>query len=263
MKRTVPALFLALFVAGLGAEDVAGRLSPLLSVEVTGELLEKGFVQRVIYRKPGSAPALAPALPLAAEAVSFWDGKEPPFFSESLYLYKKSEGRAGPSGSECREISVILRSLSRLKGVEYYSTSRKKMRTLYEKSYVVDGPVTRERVADPTDGSADGKIALAVQKDLTFGEYLYEYRYRETDDTVAFYSKNLETLSYAIFDLIDADALHTSLVVHDLGDYLLIYNLTRVSFTAIPGVESKIKASFTTRAEAVYKWFISEYEKRN
>jgi hypothetical protein len=137
------------------------------------------------------------------------------------------------------------------------------MRTLYEKSYAVDGSETRKRIEDPVDGSADGQTVLAIQKDLTFGEYLYQYDYRETENTVAFYSKNRETLSYAIFDLIDPEALRTSLVVYDMGDYLLIYNLTRVSFTAIPGMESKIKASFTTRAEAVYKWFISEYEKRS
>ncbi len=262
MKRTVLAFAFAFLMAVLGAEEVSDRLSSLLPADVATELLDKGIVQSVMYRKPGAVPRLAPALALAGEALSFWEGKEPPFFSESLYLYKKNGQRVGERGSERGDISVILRSLSRLKGVEYYSTSRKKMRTLYEKSYVVDGEKTRKRVDDPVDGSADGLTLLAVQKDLTFGEYLYEYKYRETEDTVAFYSRNLETLSYAIFDLIDPSALRTSLVVHDMGDYLLIYNLTRVSFTAIPGMEAKVKASFTTRAEAVYKWFVSEYEKR-
>ncbi len=263
MKRTGFAFALALLMAVLGAEDLAERLSAVLPSDVTTELIEKGLLQSVMYRKSEAVPRLAPRLPLADAALSFWEGKAPPFFSESLYLYKKGEPRVGKPGGETEAISVILRSLSRLKGVEYYSTSRKKMRTLYEKSYVVDGKETRNRIDDPVEGSADGITLLAVQKDLTFGEYLYEYEYRETEDTVAFYSKNLETLTYAIFDLIDEKALRTSLVVHDMGDYLLIYNLTRVSFTAIPGMESKVRASFTTRAEAVYKWFISEYEKRD
>lgn len=263
MKRAVFALAFALFAAFLGAEDLAARLSSLLPAETAAELAEKGKIQSVIYRKPGVEPRLAPNQALAGEALSFWEGKDPPFFSESLYLYKKPVERSGAIGAETGKISEILRSLSRLKGVEYYSTSRKKMRTLYKESYVVDGAETRKRVDDPVDGSADGRTLLAVQEDLTFGEYLYQYDYRETGDTVAFYSKNLEALSYAIFDLIDANALRTSLVVHDMGDYLLIYNLTRVSFTAIPGMESKVKASFTTRAEAVYSWFLSEYEQRN
>jgi hypothetical protein len=38
-----------------------------------------------------------------------------------------------------------------------------------------------------------------------------------------------------------------------------VYGLTRATFSPVPGVESKLNASFTTRAQAIYAWFIREY----
>ena len=136
------------------------------------------------------------------------------------------------------------------------------MRTLYEKSWTIDGQATRNRIADKNTGSADGMTIYALQKDLTFGEYAYSYSYRQTADTVAFFSQNLDAMNYSVIKLIDPGKLRVSLVVQDFGDYLLVYGLTRADFPAIPGLEGKVNASFTTRAEAVYQWFIREYEKQ-
>jgi len=135
------------------------------------------------------------------------------------------------------------------------------MRTLYEKSYVVDSAKTKNKISDPVQGSADGLVLTALQKDMTFGEYLYEYSYKETDNSVAFYSQNIEAMKYNFIKLIDANNLHVSLIVQDLGDYLLIYGITSAKFFAIPGIDKKINESFFNRSEAIYKWFISEYEK--
>jgi hypothetical protein len=135
------------------------------------------------------------------------------------------------------------------------------MRTLYEKSYVIDGIKTKNRQPDPVQGSADGLVLTVLQKDMTFGEYVYEYSYKQTDNTVAFYSQNKEAMRYNFVKLLDANNLHMSLIVQDLGDYLLIYGVTSAKFFAIPGVDKKINESFLNRSEAIYKWFISEYEK--
>ena len=170
-----------------------------------------------------------------------------PFFVENLYLYRKNADKVGPAGVDVAKISTILRSLSRLEGIQYYSTSRKKMRTLYEKSYVVDGIKTKKRIADPVAGPADGMKIIALQKDLTFGEYLYQYSYRETADTVSFVSDNLEPMSLSFIKLIDPENLRVSLVVYDMGDGFLVYGLTCADFPAIPGLESKLNASFSTR----------------
>lgn len=262
MKRLVSVLVLLCFAWCLAAADIKERLETILPRQVVEPLISTGLVQNGAYRENGKKLTLVPENALAKEAVSFWTGNDPSFFTESLYLYKKPAKREKSAGSDAAFISIILRSLSRLEGIQYYSTSRKKMRILYEKSYVVDGEKTRNRISDPVKGSADNVTLYVIQKDLTFGEYLYRYDYRQTSDTVAFYSRNIDTMSLSFLKLLQPEKLRVSLVVQDLGDYLLVYGLTRADFPKIPGIEDKINASFSTRAQAVYNWFIKEYEKQ-
>jgi len=260
MKRVFSALLCVCIAGTISAAEISERLASVLSAENASALVAKGQLQKSNYRGKGVIPCLAPSSPLAHEAALFWSGKESSFFVETLYLYKKK--KETDAGAETERISAVLRSLSKLQGIEYYSTSRKKMRTLYEKSYTIDSVTAKNRIPDPINGSADGLTLFALQKDLTFGECVYRYSYRQTDDSVAFFSLNLDTLSYTVIKVVNPEKLHVSLVVQDLGDYLLVYALTRADFLAIPGLESKINASFTTRAEAVYQWFIKEYEKQ-
>ena len=259
MKRLFSALLCACAIGAASAADIGERLSAVLPGETVSLLLAKGRVQKSAYKEKGVSPTLAPSSALSGEAIGFWSGKDAAFFAESLYLYKKKNPA---SASDIAKISATLRSLSRLQGIQYYSASKKKMRTLYEKSYCVDGVKTKARVADPVAGSADGLSVYALQKDLTFGEYVYQYSYRQTADSVAFFSQNAEAMSYTVLKLIDPGKLRVSLIVQDLGDYLLVYGLTRADFPAVPAIESRLNASFSNREEAIYEWFIREYEKQ-
>lgn len=261
MKRTVLAACLLLVGGTILFAEVNAELNKILAEKTAQTLQDKGTLQNSSYRKAGTALRLKPDISLIRDAKDIPQVPDTPFFVENLYLYKKAPGKVGSIGADVAKISSILRSISRLEGVQYYSTSRKKMRTLYEKSYVVDGAKTKKRINDPTEGSAEGLKILALQKDLTFGEYLYQYSYRQSADAVAFFSVNIEPMNYTFIKLIDPENLRVSLVVYDMGDSLLVYGLTCADFPAIPGLEGKLNSSFSTRADAVYKWFISEYEK--
>ncbi|HNY20615.1 MAG TPA: hypothetical protein PKO22_00565 [Treponemataceae bacterium] len=262
MKRILAVIACAAAIASAGAEEIQERLAAYMPASLAAELVAKGSVQNGAYRQKGISPRLAPSTSLAKEALSFWDGKDAPFFSETLTLYKKAERQKTSGPQDRAAVSALLRSISKLQGIEYFSHSRNKMRTLYEKAYAVDGLSSKKRIPDPVSGSANGLTVYALQKDLTFGEYVYKYSYRETDDSVAFYSTNEQTMNYAIIKVLDPERLRISLVVQDLGDYFLVYSLTRADFAAIPGLEEKINNSFSSRANAVYGWFIKEYEKR-
>ena len=262
MKKLFSALLCVCVAGTLAAADIGERLMAVLPAKTVSELVSQGVAQKSIYRERDVQPTLAPATVLSGEAEKFWSGDDATFFVESLYLYKKRPGTETAVGADIGKISIILRSLSKLEGIEYYSTSRKTMRTLYEKSYAIDNATAKKRIPDQTGGSADGVSIFAVQKDLTFGEYVYEYSYRQTEDTVAFFSRNVDAMKLKVIKVVDPERLRASLVVQDLGDYLLVYGLTRADFLAVPGIESKINASFSTRADAVYKWFIREYEKQ-
>lgn len=264
MKKAISLWVIAnIFLVSTFSESLEKQLQELLPAKIVTALLSEGHIQNTMYRKRDAYPSLAPDTRLADQAIDNWDGELPPFFSETLYLYKKKNISSNTPTTGRRTISQILRSVSSLEGLEYFSTSRQKMRTLYEKSYTVNNDRDRQRIADPLDGDGDGLVLTAIHKDLTFGEYAYTYAYKTDPSGAAFFSRNIDALKYSFIKLIDSGNLRVSLVVHDLQDHLLIYAITRASFPAIPGIDGKINASFSTRAEAMYNWFISEYEKSN
>ena len=262
MKRLVSVSLCLAFAAFCAAEDTRARLEAFLPASTAAELAAKGYLQKSQYKEPGAGLSLAPSLLLAQEAAGFWEGQPPVFLSESLYLYRKPAALQCLPGGDIRRISELLRSLSALEGIQYYSASRKKMHTLYQKSYAVQNSAARIRIADPVSGSADGKIIWAVQKDTTFGEFLYRYGYRQTETAVAFYSSNADPMTLSFIKLIDPGKLRISLVVQDMGDSLLIYSITRADFANVPGIEGKLTASFSNRVDAIYKWFIGKYEQK-
>jgi len=258
MKTLAFTAILFLFGCFFLSAEVKDQLGKILPEQIVLDLIKEGSLQNSAYRQENQTLKLLPNISIVKEAPFIQSAAQDPFFSERLYLYKKNKKT---TVNDINSISIILRSLSLLEGIQYYSASRKTMRTLYEKSYVVDSAKTKNKISDPVQGSADGLVLTALQKDMTFGEYLYEYSYKETDNSVAFYSQNIEAMKYNFIKLIDANNLHVSLIVQDLGDYLLIYGITSAKFFAIPGIDKKINESFFNRSEAIKKWFISEYEK--
>ena len=262
MKRLFSAVLCVCAIGAASAADIGERLAAVLPGEAVSLLLAKGRVQKSAYREKGVSPTLAPSSVLSGEAFGFWSGKDAAFFAESLYLYKKKKPVSTEPGSDVPKISVILRSLSRLEGIQYYSESKKKMRTLYEKSFCVDGVKTKSRVADPIAGAGDGRYVVALHQDQSLGEDGNSDWYRQPPDSVAFFSQNAEAMNFTVFKLIDPGKLRVSLIVQDFGDYLLVYGLTRADFPAVPAIESRLNASFSNREEAIYEWFIREYEKQ-
>ncbi len=261
MKRPVLVLAAVCMTAALGANSLESTLSGLLPPETVRSLLSDGIVERISYRERGAAVQLAPKTELGQAARLFDGGAAPAFFVEALYLYPKKHEDSGKS-VEVSRISRVLRSISRLEGLEYFSASRKQNRILYEKAHVIADPRSKRILPDPVTGSAEGITVYAVLKDLTFGENVYRYDFRQTENAAAFFSTNHNSLTYGILKVVDADRLRVALVVEDLGTHLLVYALTRADIPGLPGLESRVQASFTTRAQAMYGWFIHEYESR-
>jgi hypothetical protein len=251
------------FTASLFALDIQEQLESVISPDAASELVASGKIQRTVYRQKDAALKYLPQTELGWASAVFLHktGGAVPFFSESLYLYKKPENRQGEIGDDAADISVILRSVSHLEGLQYYSPSRKQMRTLYEKAYVIDNVKSRNRLPDPVAGVADGLSVPVIQKDLTFGEYAYQFLYRHVGDEASFSTENIDYLKYGVFKLIKPGNLRITIIVHDFGDYLLVYGLTGAEFAALPGIESKLRDSFTARSDAMFDWFVGEYER--
>ena len=260
MKKLQFAIVFCLFCSAAVFVEEAGireTLTGLLDAETAGQLLSKGSVLTYKYKNADMSPAAAPRLPLIRKigAVKRKTDKKPAFLIENLYLYKKETDKKVDS-------SKILRSVSKLEGLQYYSHSRQAMRTFYKKSYAVKETVKGvfEKIADPIEGPADGLTVLAQQEDLTFGNYRYEYGYFQDGNDTGLICVNTETLKYSVFKVIAPYNLQVTLTVHDLDGYLLVYCSTAADFTRLPGLEKKLKNSFSARSQALYDWFIHQYK---
>ncbi|MDR1748100.1 MAG: hypothetical protein LBR47_03485 [Spirochaetaceae bacterium] len=248
--------------SGLFAEETTllSNLKEILPESVAVELLEKGQLEHVMIKEKNPQYRFVPNTPLGKEAVDFWDrDTAPSFIDEVLFLYKKP-ALAAP-GADIERISGIFRSISTLEGIPYYSKSKKKELILYEYSYVIDDPSTQNKIPDPTAESVDGQVLYALQKDATFGETIYRYRYRQAGVEVAFFAQNLTPFYVAFIRALKAEGLKMVFVVDDIGEAFVMYGVIRADIINFPGVMDRVQMSFSSRADAVYRWFISQFEK--
>lgn len=247
-----------LFAQDIGSvpDSVVWTLDSFLSAEQRIELLKQGHIFRSVYNKENAKPRLVPLFAVPQTFAENRHKKNPTFLIEALYLHKKIQG----SIKDVEKVSRILRSVSKLEGLQYYSSSRKKMRTLYETSYAIEDPKKEDRIADPVDNPAADFSVYVLQKDLTFDKNVYRYRFCSDDDSAGFMSTNVDVLKYSIFKAVEPENLEVSIAVTDLGGYLLIHMLTRADFTAPSVFRDRVQNSFKTRGEAMYGWFIAQYE---
>ena len=215
-----------------------------VSEEVGNELRKKGKIQNTFY-KESCLPTLTPATPLSQMLRdNFLKRENPTFVCESLYLVKKADFSRS---------SVALRSFSALKNLQYYSHSKKKMRTLYSDCYAVDEK--NRPLPDPVEGGCNGKVFKVMMNDSTFGKHFYEYKFYENEGEVAFESKNTDSFFLTVVKVLGAEKMTVSLSAVDMGDGVLLYVLFGVDFFATKAIENTLTASFLARINVLYDWF--------
>jgi hypothetical protein len=188
----------------------------------------------------------------------------PGFLVESRYLYKKPAGAAPGAWSEAERSALYNEALalSTLAGIEYFSTSRNTMRTFYETSSVIDGPDTRKPRNNPIYGTPPAELTVYTeQKDLTFGNNIYKYEYHARSDALIFVQENDTAMKMGIITAVRKNNLRSVVAVIDAGDYLLIYAASMAKAASVPGMSRRVGASFSTRAEAMLKWFSGQADK--
>jgi hypothetical protein len=181
--------------------------------------------------------------------------QKPTVAVEALYYLHDKEFNGKVEDQQLRLYNT-LRSISSLEGIQYYSASRKTMRTFYAESYVVDSFQTRKRIPDPlVKAIPDKDLVNVYQRDLTFGGNDYEYDYRFGDGTIAFFSSNVSTIQYLIFPVIGPRKLNATVLVFPAGQDVLLYVFSSANAMSVPGLNDRLKDSFSNRADALFSWF--------
>ncbi|MFP4301119.1 MAG: DUF6675 family protein [Spirochaetaceae bacterium] len=160
------------------------------------------------------------------------------------------------------ELYNILRSVSTMEGIEYYSASRDRMRTFYHDSYAVSGPEGDDRVSDPLVSRIPREERVYVfQRDSSFGKNVQQLDYTHIEGNFLIRMENLTTMFYNGFiPLVGDGNLLTYLIVEPQEEGIVFYGHLAVKVGALFGMEDRARNSFYNRIKALYDWFTQRME---
>ena len=265
IKRFSTVLLTGIMLAAMPLFAENTKVNSLISQNYVDELMKDGVVAR--YRDDGSNElALIPESIYTAkikDGMIKKEAKNYPYIYEGLYLLNKKEllakGSSGKADITIDDVSKVVRSVSKMQGMKYYSTTKKKECVLYEKTYMIAGPKDKTKIADQNTGNADGQISYCLQDDNSFGINTYKLSYRQNEDTLWCNFSIMDKMGLGPFKAIYPGKMIINILVIDCGDDLLLYLCTDTDSIKFPGIRGQITDSMSSRMDAVYKWFITQF----
>lgn len=234
--------------------------------EVLAELQKNGSIRNIYQDQEKVELTLTPDTEYSKLAAASWTSKKKPrLVSENLFYITKEELKNKSSDAQKADttlsnVSKIMRSISKMKGMKYYSNTRKKWETLYHQAYVCKSVKEKKvKLADVTEGSADGLNLYCFLEDNSFGKSVYTVNYKEKADELSFQMSNAESWSYAFVTALEPKDLIINMVVVDNGDSFIIYMVLQADHTSVPFLGEKIQKSLASRIDAIYNWFTLQF----
>ena len=110
--------------------------------------------------------------------------KNNPFVFEGLFYVTKAdllkESNSNKKTIDITDVSVVFRAISKMQGMKYYSSSRKKETVLYEKAFTIDNPNSKTTTPAIEKNVWSSKITLtkidALDKDKTFSTISFSFK---------------------------------------------------------------------------------------
>jgi hypothetical protein len=228
-------------------------VASLLTPQLYNRLVNQGELRNSLHGD--SPPQLIPEVAARREIEARIRELELTVGTEVLSVYS-NESVDFDSPENRLRIYNILRSMSTMKGIQYYSASRERMRTLFAESYVVDGPDGEQRLPDPVVLEIPSYSKLyALQEDLTFGENIYATEFRYSGDHFLLDSTNLTTMHYFFFPMVKPENSVTLILLIPAGEEILFYGAVGAHTMRLLGLARSREDSFYNRLKAIYGWF--------
>lgn len=153
-------------------------------------------------------------------------------------------------------VANILRNIQSMAGIEYYSESRDRMRTLFAESTRIAGPDDTEPVPyEPITTIPGSETVHALQEDTSFGENIYRFQYERLENTQILSIENLDRLSYGMLPAIGRGNLRMFVAALPVEEGLLFYGAAAVQVPTLFGLRNRIATSFENRVNALAQWF--------
>lgn len=237
--------------------DLSDRLQallPQLTLAEIGELTRTGELALPYGLEPDSDVSVRLAPAFASGIESDLRAIDPKIGVEVLFLVDAPPGVNGVDA----QLMTTLHSVSTMEGIEYYSASRERMRTLFHESYVIAGPDDRTRRPDPVVETVPQSDLIHIfQRDSSFGRNVLELTYTADDGAVRLRMRNLTRMLYqGIVPAVGPQELGLNLVVVPIGERVLFYGNSAARPISLLGMEARVQRSFYNRLVALYRWFL-------
>jgi hypothetical protein len=263
VAKLICCFLLSLGCAALFAENL--KVKQIVEPKYYDTLVKEGLYSE--YRDDGDT--IYKLLPKSVYSKQIQDGaveKAPKGFAftyEGLYLLNKKEllkkSNSSASTITIDDVTRVARTVSKMEGMMYYSTTHKKDRVLYKKCFMIAGPGDKTKIADENTGNADGQVSYCLQDDASFGVNTYKLNYFQKNDEMFCRFELLDELGIGPFHAIMPGKMITNMVAIDCGDDLLLYLCTDLDAKKLPGIRKQVTDSMTSRMDAVYKWFLTQF----
>src|SRR5512133_845147 len=147
-------------------------------------------------------------------------------------------------------------------GIQYFSSTRGKVRTLFTTSHVVQAPGDRNPLSDPQYSAIEPTHDLFLeQDDSTFGKNLYAVTVKgHKGGSIQLTMSNVERVWWGILPVLGPGALKLTMVVKASADgkYLYFYGNVGIGANKVHGMEEQVRTSFYNRVIALYHWFAKQ-----
>lgn len=245
LARSYYALILLLSLPSLGAES----LFPASTQSQRATIVSAGESRR--FFSEANDLSLAPSRSILERVTGDFEEVDASLGVEVVFVSPQS----GDTMDMASEAEVLL-MISGLEGLHYFSASRNRMRVLFEESFVVDGPESLRRVADPAGVEPPDSFDMFVfQRDGTFGANLFQVDVEVTSSMVHMRFVNLTSFRYGPIRLISPYDLRLHIFLIRIGNGVYYYAAIGADSRGIGLLKGRISDSFYNRLSALYSWY--------
>jgi hypothetical protein len=249
-KKLILVLFFLLpFHNGLSQRtDTPGSYISKLSKSDQEILLKNRELTR--FYQNGEAPTLIPTVSFQEKIERVYHQFKHQIGVESIFMLPIEKTRTD------LEVYNILRQISTLKGIQYYSKSRGRMRILFNETFYIEDTKHPRRLPDPIVGKIPPESSIKIyQEDTTFDKSISEVRYLYDNGVFGLYFTNLTPLEYMFIDLVDPQKMKMSIVILQDQTNYLFYGICEVETFNLFGLARSYEKNFYHRFKALFNWF--------
>ncbi|MEN6490680.1 MAG: DUF6675 family protein [Rectinema sp.] len=209
----------------------------------------------------GGGLMLAPSLDGASTVVDHINsaGTASNLIIEALvFLPAPTAANPYSAGTQLDSLGLLFNQFSSLQGIQYWSASRKIMRTFYTDVHRLDNPKDRNKIEDPTSAAELHTLlsrpAYIYQKDQTFDGTVTEVRCFMSQTSFLMTNTNATPLRLIGIPVLPVDGLRTGFLVAPSPEGVLLYFVTSMKSPSIG--RDRVFESASNKALALLHWFV-------